>query len=76
MEKVTKIEFQVDPRLYEVTVEPDSVLTVFAKIGGLLGLMRIFAVFSAVHEWQFERSLKKEHEGKKEKRSTDNNDET
>ena len=54
------MDFIIDSRIYEVTVEPDSVFIVLIKIGGLLGLLRIFSFLSAFHEWQFEKKLAKE----------------
>ena len=47
--------------MYEMTVEPDSVIVALTKIGALLGLLRLFFFISAIHEWQFERRLSKEH---------------
>ena len=47
--------------MFEVTVEPDSLLVGVTKIGALLGLVRLFAFINAMHEWQFEKKLAKEH---------------
>ena len=45
------INFYVNLSMYDVTVEPDSFFSVITKIGGLLGLLRVFALLSAMHEW-------------------------
>ena len=45
--------------MYEMTVEPDSVIIALTKIGALLGLLRLFFFINAMHEWQFERRLNK-----------------
>ena len=47
--------------MYQVTEEPDSLLLGITKIGAILGLMRLFVFVGALHEWQFERTLEKEH---------------
>ena len=51
----------VERKMFEETIEPDSFLVGITKIGALLGLLRIFALFSSLHEWQFERKLAREH---------------
>ena len=58
------LHFYLDRSLHEVTMEPDSVFSVFAKMGALLGLLRIFTFINVFHEWQFERRLARELGGK------------
>ncbi len=42
---------------------PDSIFFGLAKLGALIGLTRIFALFTMYHEWRFEKKLEKETTG-------------
>jgi len=53
--------YSLDNVLIQTEVSPDSIVYACFKIGGLLGLARVFFLLSMVHEYQFEQDLKKYH---------------
>ena len=44
-------QFSIYSTMFEVTVEPDSVIVAITKIGALLGLFRLFIFITALNEW-------------------------
>ena len=53
--------FYVEDMMFEVTVEPDTLLVAFTKIGAIIGLAKCFFFLNSLHEWQFEKKLAREY---------------
>ena len=59
-ENFVGIAFHINEVIQQKTIEPESLFSALAKIGGVLGLMRIFSLFRIFHEIRFEDQLNKE----------------
>ncbi len=65
----------IEPAVTEMICTPDSLITAFAKIGGLLGLSKVLGIFGVFNEWKFERKLKEKYrKRKREETKDDDND--
>ena len=47
--------------IIQTEVSPDNIFFALTKIGGLIGLAKLFSIFGFIHEYQFEKDLKKFH---------------
>jgi hypothetical protein len=53
--------FSLNGVMIQTEVTPDSIFYACFKIGGLIGLTRIFILFNFIHEYKFEQDLKNFH---------------
>ena len=56
------IEVNLEKTLVQTVYSPDSIFVGLTKIGALFALSKIFTIFTAFHEYRFERQLEKDTE--------------
>jgi hypothetical protein len=61
----------IEPAVTEIVCTPDSLITAFAKIGGLLGLSKILGMLGVFNEWRFENKLARRFGKKKKSENVD-----
>ena len=60
--KIFNLQIILSPYMLQSVKEPDNIFKALAKLGGLLGLAKIFILISFAHEVKFEQRLSKEKE--------------